>query len=444
MGLLVAGLVGLTLAGSGPASSPAMRQTTSRALAEFDRAFDALGAAAVDQADRAMLSLQRFHPAMPAAPEATPSSTRMLEIADGDTLADLLARAGAEAGEAQAAIHALRPLYDPRRLKIGQEVTLTFAEQEDARPRLIEVSLAASVEQTVVARLAEDGFSAEAVDRPLTRAAAGLAAEIEDSLYLSARRAGAPVPIILELIRLYSYDVDFQRDIQPGDRIEALYETQHDADGRLAKTGEVLAAKFSVKGDELPIYRFRLPDGSVDWFDAAGESVRKALLKTPIDGARLSSGFGLRRHPILGYSRMHRGVDFAAPAGTPVMAAGDGVIERAGRNGGYGNYVRLRHDARHRTAYAHLSRFAKGVRAGQRVTQGQVIGYVGSTGRSTGPHLHYEVLVSGEQVNPMGLKFPTGRKLEGKLLAEFQRVRSELDRRLASAIGATRTAALQE
>jgi murein DD-endopeptidase MepM/ murein hydrolase activator NlpD len=234
--------------------------------------------------------------------------------------------------------------------------------------------------------------------------------------------------------------VDFQRDLQPGDRIEALYEVHLARDGAVAKTGEVLAARFAVKGGELALYRFRLPDGSVDWFDARGESVRKALLKTPVDGARLSSRFGLRRHPILGYSMMHRGADFAAPTGTPVMAAGDGVVELAGVNGAYGNYVRLRHDERRRTAYAHLSRFAEGLRPGRRVRQGQTIGYVGSTGRSTGPHLHYEVLIDGEQVDPMSLQLPTGRKLEGRLLADFQRARSELDRRLNAAASPSRTA----
>ena len=450
MGLLVAGLVGLTLAGTGSAAAPLMRQKTVLAFADFDRAVDALGAAAMDQAERALLSLRRFQPAMPAELAPAPTAIRVLEIADGDTLADLLARAGAETAEAHAVIRALRPLYDLRRLKIGQEVTLTFAEaaaaasEQEAKPRLVELSLAASPEQTVVARLADGAFSAEAVSKPLTQASAGLAADIEDSLYLSAQRAGAPAPVILELIRLYSYDVDFQRDLQPGDRIEAVYETQLDEDGELVKTGEILAARFNVKGAELPLYRFRLPDGTVDWFDAAGESVRKALLKTPVDGARLSSGFGLRRHPILGYSLMHRGVDFAAPSGTPVMAAGDGVIELAGTNGGYGNYVRLRHDDRHRTAYAHLSRFAPGLKPGRRVKQGEVIGFVGTTGRSTGPHLHYEVMVGGDQVNPMGLKLPTGRKLDGKLLADFRRVRNDLDRRLAAVATPTRTAALEE
>jgi len=437
MGLLVAGLLGLTLAGAG-ALPPSAREAASRAFAErFDRAVDAFGSAAYDQAERAFVAL---HPPVPA--PATQLSNRTIEVAEGDTLLDLLTRAGAEANDAQAAIRALRPLYDPRRLKIGQEVALVFAEAPDERPRLVEIAIAASVEQAVVARIAEDGFSAETVARPLTRASAVLAAEIEDSLYLSAKRAGAPAPVILELIRLYSYDIDFQRDLQPGDRIEALYETHVGADGAVAKTGDVLAARFAVKGGELALYRFRLPDGSVDWFDAKGESVRKALLKTPIDGARLSSRFGLRRHPILGYSLMHRGADFAAPSGTPVMAAGDGVVELAGVNGAYGNYLRLRHDERHRTAYAHLARFAEGLRPGRRVRQGQVIGYVGSTGRSTGPHLHYEVLLDGEQVNPMGLQLPTGRKLDGRMLADFQRVRADLDRRLDAGPPPARTAAL--
>jgi len=183
-----------------------------------------------------------------------------------------------------------------------------------------------------------------------------------------------------------------------------------------------------LRDHRIEVYRFTPSDGRTDYFKPNGESIRRALLRTPIDGARISSGFGMRKHPILGYSRMHKGIDFAAPTGTPIFAAGDGVITQIGRNGGYGNYIRIRHNSRYSTAYAHISRFAKGIRKGSRVRQGQVIAYVGSTGRSTGPHLHYEVLVEGKQTNPRSIKLPTGQILEGEDLKAFQAAKTEIDR----------------
>ena len=193
------------------------------------------------------------------------------------------------------------------------------------------------------------------------------------------------------------------------------------------------SASWPVAGKTHTAYRFVDRDGMADFYNEKGESLRKALLKTPIDGARLTSGFGNRMHPILGYSAFHKGVDFAAPTGTPIQAAGDGVIEQRNWNGSYGNYVRIRHSAEYATAYAHLSRFAAGLKEGARVRQGQVIGFVGSTGRSTGPHLHYEILRRGAQVNPVNVKFPTGRKLDGIDLTRFRFARTETDRTMAQA-----------
>ena len=341
--------------------------------------------------------------------------------------------AGAQRTQAHAAITALSKVHDPRRLMPGQEITLIFDLGADGKPRLVDVSLDASADRAVVARLGEDGgFRAEAVEKPLERIAQAAAGIIQDSLFLAAKRAGLPAPVTIELIRLYSFDVDFQRDIQPGDHFQVLYEAWRDDSGAVVKFGEILYAELSVNRTALPLYRFRFDDGSSDYFNAKGESVRKALMKTPVDGARLSSRYGKRRHPILGYSRMHRGVDFAAPRGTPIMAAGDGIIEAAGRNGAYGKYIRIRHNSEYKTAYAHLTKFAKGTRRGRRVTQGKIIGYVGSTGRSTGPHLHYEIHRSGRQINPLGLKLPTGRKLRGQELVAFQARRQEIDARWAA------------
>lgn len=231
---------------------------------------------------------------------------------------------------------------------------------------------------------------------------------------------------MIELIRTFSFDVDFQREIQKNDGFEVLYETFTDINGQQARTGEVLYAGLILGGKRIELHRFTPESGRTDYFSPDGQSVRKTLMRTPIDGARISSGFGRRKHPVLGYTKMHRGTDFAAARGTPVYAAGDGVIERASRNGAFGNYVRIRHNSTYKTAYAHLNGYAKGMRSGTRVKQGQVIAYVGTTGRSTGPHLHYEVHVNGKQVNPRQIKMPSGERLKGKDLEAFAGARRDL------------------
>ncbi|MEQ9638465.1 MAG: peptidoglycan DD-metalloendopeptidase family protein [Alphaproteobacteria bacterium] len=364
-----------------------------------------------------------------AAALAPPRIERTMAVARGDTLMDLLLRAGAQRGDAHNAIQALKQHYDPRRLRPGQEITLVFNDAGvEAEPMLANVELAADVDRRVVAsRGDDDGFSAQEIARELEARPQRAAGRIDDSLYLAATRALVPDKVVIELIRLYSFDIDFQRDIQPGDDFELYYEGLADETGKIVKQGPIQFARLQVGGKSLPLYRFETADGEVDYYNAKGESVRKALMRTPIDGARLSSRFGMRKHPILGYSRKHTGIDFAAPSGTPIMAAGKGTIEYAGRKGGYGKYIRIRHNGEYKTAYAHMSKFARGVGKGKRVHQGQIIGYVGTTGRSTGPHLHYEVHSGGKQINPLGLKLPTGRTLKGKELAQFQGMRVALD-----------------
>jgi len=366
--------------------------------------------------------------------------SRTLAIARNGTLIKALLRGGARAGEAHRAITALKTVYDPRRLKPGQRLTLTFTgtgtdtTQAVAQGELVAVALAVDVDRQVVAlRNGAEGFVAHNVKTELSRALARVEGTIKDSLFVSATEADMPPPVIMEVIRLLSWDVDFQRDIHPGDHFEVLFERFFDEAGRVVKPGAVAYAALSLGGSKLELYRHRLVDGTADHFDAAGRTVRKALLRTPVDGARLSSRYGKRRHPILGYTRMHRGIDFAAPRGTPIMAAGDGVIEWAGRNGAYGTYVRIRHNARYKTAYGHLKSTAKGIRRGKRVRQGEIVGYVGSTGRSTGPHLHYEVLASGRQVNPMRVKLPSGRQLAGAELARFEATRTKITAALSEA-----------
>jgi murein DD-endopeptidase MepM/ murein hydrolase activator NlpD len=373
--------------------------------------------------------------------EASPAAiNRLVEVHRGDTLMALLVDSGIQRGEAHNAITALSEVFSPRTLKVGQVVRLAMlpagsgpdasaSDAQDDTLRLVSLGLTANPEEDVlVARQADDSFAARVEARPLARRLSAYGGTIETSLFEAARTNGVPVETVVELIRLFSFDVDFQREIQPGDRFEVLYDSFYDQAGTLAKTGPLTYASMVLSGKRLEFYHFDMPDGSDDYFDANGRSVRRALLKTPVDGARISSGFGMRKHPIQGYTKMHRGVDFAAPSGTPIYAAGKGVIERIGRNGGYGNYIRIRHNSTYKTAYAHLKRYAKGMKRGVRVQQGQIIGYVGTTGRSTGPHLHYEVLVDNKQVNPLKIKLPSGKSLKGSDLEAFQQARVEIDR----------------
>ncbi len=369
-----------------------------------------------------------------AAPSADPASTvEQISVGRGDTLVSLLSDAGAPRDQVHGAVEAIRPLFDPRDLKEGQPVNLIIDQgADDTPPRL--VGLAVQTDADRVVRVQRDdtgGFTASEERPPLTRSVVRFAATIDDSLYGAASQAGLPVAVTTDVIRAFSYDIDFQRDIHAGDRFEVLVERFADDNGATVKWGDFLFARLVTGADELIIYRYApSDDGIADFFTPKGDSVRKALLRTPIDGARISSGFGMRRHPILGYSKMHKGIDFAAPTGTPVLAAGDGVIDTIGLNGSYGNYVRLRHSTEYSTAYAHLSRFAKGLKPRQRIRQGDVIGYVGTTGRSTGPHLHYEILTRGRQVNPAGVKFRSGRSLAGKELVKFKDRQRAVDRML--------------
>ncbi|HEY6023178.1 MAG TPA: peptidoglycan DD-metalloendopeptidase family protein [Pseudolabrys sp.] len=247
------------------------------------------------------------------------------------------------------------------------------------------------------------------------------------SVYETALRNRIPRPIIEDLIRIYSYDVDFQRKVQPGDSFEVLYAGEEEtpvADSR----NEVLFATLTVGGETKKFYRFQSPDdGLVDYYDETGKSAKKFLVRKPVLAGLMRSGFGLRRHPILGYTKMHTGVDWAAPSGTPIYASGNGVVEKVGWESGYGKYVRIRHTNGYETAYGHMTAFARGIDENTRVRQGQVIGFVGSTGLSTGSHLHYEILVNGRFVDPMRIKLPRGRVLEGQMLAGFEQERERLD-----------------
>ncbi len=360
-------------------------------------------------------------------------------IGAGDTLAEVLTRSGIDGGDAHAAIQAFAKAYNPRRLRKGDELAIAYrphdAEAADATATpgtFLGFTYNASPEREVSVRRGQDGgFESRERARPITRQAVRADGTITSSLYVAGKEMGVSDATLAEMIRLFSWDVDFQRDIRKDDAFQVMYNRVIDEDGEIIGAGEVLFAALTLSGKRKAIYRFKGDDGHTEYFDETGHSAQKALMRTPIDGARLSSGFGRRKHPILGYTRMHRGVDFAAPRGTPIYAAGNGTIVHAGRNGGYGNYIRIRHNGNYETAYGHMRALARGMRVGRRVNQGQVIGYVGTTGRSTGPHLHYEILRQGQQLNPMRVRMPSDRTLAGGELRRFQGLRAALDQRYA-------------
>jgi len=251
-------------------------------------------------------------------------------------------------------------------------------------------------------------------------------AEITKSLYASAIDVEIKPNIIIEFARIYGFQIDFQRDIWKNDSFQIIYETFLDSDGKILETGNILYANLKLRGKDNDLYIFETKDG-YEHFDKYGKSVKKSLMKTPINGARLSSSFGLRKHPILGYTKMHRGTDFAAPEGTPIMASGDGKVIRARWCGGGGNCIKIKHNSTYTTVYAHLKNFGRGIKEGVRVRQGQIIGYVGSTGMSTGPHLHYEVIINGKKVNSQKLKLPSGKILKGKERKNFEVIKIKLN-----------------
>jgi murein DD-endopeptidase MepM/ murein hydrolase activator NlpD len=338
----------------------------------------------------------------------------------GSNLMATLTATGLERTSAYNAIEALRDVFNPRKLRAGQEFDLVYAaDGQDDIELLDQMSFQPDPETIVSVSRTNDGYQASSDKIELTPARNVASGTIEQSLFLAAERSGVPIPVLMELIELYSYEVDFQRDIQPGDSFEIMYQELKNDAGERVRFGDVLYASMTLSGHEVRLYSYTDSTGETDFYNQKGESYRRALMRTPINGARLSSGYGKRKHPILGYTKMHKGIDFAAPVGTPIFAAGNGTIAKIGRNGGYGNYIQIRHNDSYATAYAHMKGFAKGLKQGSRVKQGDIIGYVGTTGRSTGPHLHYEILQNNTQVNPIRVKMPSGKTLKGDELNRF-------------------------
>lgn len=356
----------------------------------------------------------------------SPAAEEMrLEIGKGDTLAGVLSNAGLEQGEAQTIVNHVSKHFNMKNLRPGQVFNVTL-EPADTKTgyQLADLSFELDPLKTIQLSRDEDGDIVSKLNqKKVSKQREARKMVINGSVYTSADRADLPDRVTANAIKLFSYAVDFQRDVKSGDKLEVLYDTYKTADGYLARTGEIVFARLQVKGREYALYRFETASGKVDYYTAQGNSIRKSvgLMRTPIAYGRMSSGYGMRRHPVLGYTKMHAGVDFAAPTGTPVFASGDGVVEKASRFSTFGNYVRIRHSSKISTAYAHLSRYGKGITPGTKVKQGQIVGYVGTTGRSTGPHLHYEVLVNNVQVNPSSVKFSGDNSLKGNDLNNFKR-----------------------
>ena len=250
---------------------------------------------------------------------------------------------------------------------------------------------------------------------------------ITDSLYNSALNLGIKPNVIIEFARLYGFQVDFQRDIWKNDSFQIIYEEFINENNKTVDTGEIIFASLNLQNTDLQLYKYEYEKNKIDYFDENGKSIRKTLMKTPINGARLSSSYGKRKHPILGYTKMHTGTDFAAPTGTPIMASGDGKVTKAGWCGGGGNCVKIKHNSTYQTVYAHMSKFGRGIKRGVKVKQGQIIGYVGSTGLSTGPHLHYEVIKNGKKINSQKLKLPSGKILKGEARKKFELSKIKID-----------------
>jgi murein DD-endopeptidase MepM/ murein hydrolase activator NlpD len=355
-----------------------------------------------------------------AATGASENVTREAEIDDGQDFADMLGDAGVSDSEAAAAMTAVSRAYSLQKLQAGQDVTLTFTRTADAETFTGATFQPEDTKEITVSRQPDGSFTANTKIIPIVRERIAARGEIRSTFYDAGEHAGVPHAIMAALIRVYAHDIDFQRDVHPGDSFEILYDQPKTAQGKPVGEGSIIYAAMHIDGEVKPIYRVTFADKTVDYFDAAGHSARRALLRTPVAAAHITSGFGMRVHPLLGYSKMHKGVDFGAPIGTPIFAAGAGTVEEIGFKNGFGRYIKIRHSGNLETAYGHMSRFNTKLYRGAHVNQGEVIAYVGMSGRSTGPHLHFEVHVNGQQVNPLSVKMPTGRVLEGEQLLQFK------------------------
>ena len=357
---------------------------------------------------------------------------RTIVARGGETLDSVIKGTGVDAIQAGLAAAAVAKITNLKKLRAGEELRLglTPSSVDENAIDVGKLSLFYRGAHVVtVARSADGAYSAS--DKPLKpeenyEESSGQRASVYVSTYRAAKSQELPNDFVTKFLRVHSYDVDFKQRVKAGDGFELFYELVQDENG-VERPGELLYAGVTVGGETHGYYRFRTSDGGVDYYDDKGSNSKKFLMRTPVRGARLTSGFGYRKHPLLQTVRAHLGVDWSAPIGTPIMATGNGAIEVADREGNYGNYIRIRHANGYKTVYAHLLRFAAGVTKGVKVRQGQIVGYLGNTGMSTGPHVHYEVLINNQHTNPLSIKIPKSRQLQGRLLTDFRREKARID-----------------
>jgi murein DD-endopeptidase MepM/ murein hydrolase activator NlpD len=354
-------------------------------------------------------------------PETVP-----VKILPGETFEAAVQRAGVGADEAKQMVQTLASAMDTVHIKAGLAFDAAIARPrgDHGQAKLIGLSMRTGPATAVtVSRTFDGALRLRELEEKVRGEQTVAHGEITGSLYESASKLGANSSITGQMVKLFSHKIDFDRDLKPGDKFELVFDREVTESGRTVETGDLQYAE--IRG--IKFYRFER-HGDVEYFDETGKNIKGFLLRTPVDGAHMTSGFGMRRHPILGFNRMHQGIDFGAGTGTPVLAAGDGVVVEARRWGGYGNWLRIRHNDGWETGYAHLSRYAKGLKPGQRVRQGQLVAYVGTTGMSTGAHLHYEIWRRGARVNPVSAKVPQGTVLAGPELGAFRAQKTRIDR----------------
>ncbi len=346
------------------------------------------------------------------------------QVKEGETFDNILNQYSIDKKEVQSLKNKLSKKINLNKLNTNQKIYITIDQSENKIKNFIfQIS---NKEKIQLSKNKDDYFNQKVILTKLEKRVLYKENVILQSLYKSATDKRIPINTIIELAGIYGFQIDFQRDIRKKDRFQIMYEIFVDENGKALETGNILFANLILSGEDNSLYYFD-QEGSMGHYDENGRSIKKALMKTPINGARLSSPFGMRKHPIDGFNKMHRGTDFAAPMGTPIMASGSGIIKKAGWCGGGGNCVVIKHNSTYETVYAHMSKFAKGIKRGVRVKQGQTIGYVGSTGKSTGPHLHYEVIVNGKKVNSQKLKLPSGKILKGNERKVFETKKIKLE-----------------
>lgn len=356
-----------------------------------------------------------------------------IEIKTGDTFISVLTNLGMEYKNAHVVYTAMKEVYNvAKELKVGQKLFINVV-KDVSEDKLIDVEKVMTEPTLGTRYIVEKDDSGKYVSKKEQDEFATenkyVRGSINGALYASMQNAGVPRNIAVLFANIYAFSIDFSRDLHAGDKFEVIYETKVAPNGKVVKTGDILYASLILNKHEMPMYRFKDASGKIDYYNSKGQALKKTLDRKPLSlkRARISSRFGSRRHPILKDIRFHSGVDYAAPYGTLIYAAGDGVVQMAKYNGGYGNFVKIRHNSEYSTGYGHMKSFAKGIRPGVRVRQGQVIGYVGSTGRSTGPHLHFEVIHNGQKVDPLKVKAATGENLFGKNLQKFKTVVASIE-----------------